>query len=40
MTAPLPPRRAWPVLVALLALAGGVAVGLYLMSQYGLLPLR
>ena len=33
-------RRAWPVLVALLALAGGMAGGVYLMSQYGLLPLR
>ena len=29
-------RRAWPVLVALLALAGGMAGGLYAMRTYGL----
>lgn len=33
-------RRAWPVLAALLALAGGMAGAAYLMSQHGLLPLR
>jgi hypothetical protein len=33
-------RRVWPVLVALLALAGGMAGGVYLMSQYGFLSLR
>ena len=29
-------RRAWPVLVALLAFAGGMAGGLYAMRYYGL----
>ena len=29
-------RRAWPVLVALLALAGGIAGGLYALRYYGL----
>jgi len=33
-------RSPWAVLAALLALAGGMAGGVYLMSQYGLLPLR
>ena len=30
-------RRAWPVLVALFALAGGMAGGLYALRYYGLL---
>jgi hypothetical protein len=38
---PAPTKRGpWAVFAALLALAGGMAGGAYLMSQYGLLPLR
>jgi hypothetical protein len=35
-----PKRGPWAILAALLALAGGMAGGAYLVSQYGLLPLR
>jgi hypothetical protein len=38
---PAPPRRGpWAILAALIALAGGTAGGVYLLSQHGLLPLR
>jgi hypothetical protein len=38
---PAPPkRRPWAIFAALIVLAGSTAGGLYLLSQYGLLPLR